>query len=79
MLRKPLDQASPSQNKPAACHVLEPRPTSAVEDEDDDEYENDYNHRIDRTRFSLASSPFRASIKATEAYDRKSIVRTDRT
>jgi hypothetical protein len=77
MLRKPLDQASPRQNKPAACHVLEPRPTSAVEDEDEDE--NAYNHGIDRTPFSLASSPFRASIKATEAYDRKSIVRTDRT
>jgi hypothetical protein len=28
-------------NKPAACHVLEPRPTNTVEDEDDDEYEDD--------------------------------------
>jgi len=26
----------------AACRVLEPRPTNAVEDEDDDEYEDDF-------------------------------------
>jgi hypothetical protein len=26
---------------PAVCHVLEPRPTNAVEDEDDDEYEDE--------------------------------------
>jgi hypothetical protein len=30
-----------SQIIPAVCRVLEPRPTNAVEDEDDDEYEHD--------------------------------------
>jgi len=28
-----------------ACHSLEPRPTNAVEDEDDDEYEDDGSKR----------------------------------
>jgi hypothetical protein len=41
--------------------------------------EDEYENAIDRTPFSLASRPDRGSIKATEAYDRKSIVRTDRT
>ena len=30
-------------DKPAACYVLEPRPTKAVENEDDDEYEHEKN------------------------------------
>ena len=32
---------------PAACRVLEPRPTKAVEDEDDDEYEDDFCGAVD--------------------------------
>jgi hypothetical protein len=33
---------------PAACHALEPRPPKAVEDEDDDEYENDFAPNAER-------------------------------
>ena len=33
------------EDKPAAGYVLEPRPTKAIEDEDDDEYENEKDER----------------------------------
>jgi hypothetical protein len=57
----------------AALHELGALPMLST-----NEYEDDYESASDRP-FSLASGPFQASIKDTEAYDRKSIVRTDRT
>ena len=42
MLLESLGRANAErQNMPAVDYALEPRPTNAVEDEDDDEYEND--------------------------------------